>query len=337
MPRRSGSPGPATSAALPRRSSPTRGSPRRPAARAPRRRRGGPGAPGRPAPPRRRGRWPRRGGRCGGRPSRRPRGRAASPPPCSTRWLARRPPSPTSGRRRRRPWRAPISAGTRLCMLPRRSDSSMRLAVQGDGLAALPTQQLDVAEQRERVADVVRAEPFPDLLGPVQVAEGVVETSDAEVRLAAVVVGEVRRTSPTRSVRRSRWPGRARRCLLVVALLGVVAAAVGVDPHELDDVAGAFGVDECPPVLLGVGPPVAAASPRPSLSSCAASPARRRRRTPSPATSARSRSASQPSMSARIHRIAACHASSCASSAGSLPSTRPSSYAASASSSRPRR
>ena len=132
-----------------------------------------------------------------------------------------------------------------------------RLAVEGDRLGALAAQQLDVAELGEGVGHVVGAQSLPELLSPVQVAEGVVEATHAQVVLAAVVVGETDERLRSDQLGDLDRPVELADRLLVVALLAVVAAAVRVDPHELEDVACALGVVEGAAVLLGVGPPVA--------------------------------------------------------------------------------
>ena len=71
----------------------------------------------------------------------------------------------------------------------------------------------------------------------MQVAEGVVEAAHAQVVLAAVVVGETDERLRSDQLGDLDRPVELADRLLVVALLAVVAAAVRVDPHELDDVA----------------------------------------------------------------------------------------------------
>ena len=132
------------------------------------------------------------------------------------------------------------------------------LAVQRQRLAALAAQRLDVAELAQRVVDEVGPEPLPDPLGPAEVAQRVVEPAHLHVGVAAVGVGE--RAERLRADQLGDLDRRAElgERLVVGALLGVVAAAVGADAHDLDDVAGPLGVDQRLLVRLGVGPAVAA-------------------------------------------------------------------------------
>ena len=65
-----------------------------------------------------------------------------------------------------------------------------RLGVERERLRALTAEVLHVAELAGGVVDELGADPLPDVLGTPEVTAGVVETAHAQVRVAAVEVGE---------------------------------------------------------------------------------------------------------------------------------------------------
>ena len=212
-----------------------------------------------------------------------------------------------------------------------------RLGVQRQRLRALTAEELHVAELAGRVVDELGADALPDVLGPPEVTAGVVESAHAQVRVAAVEVGEAAERLRADQLGGLDGVRQLLERLVVRALLGVVAAAVGEDPHHLDDVAGPLARGRAPRGTTGRCRAGRRAGRRASPGSCARWRARRRRRSARRPRGPDRAGAWQPSTSPRTQRIAACHARTCASSAGSVPSRRAARHAASPSSSRPRR
>ncbi len=103
---------------------------------------------------------------------------------------------------------------------------------------------VDVAEDAQRVGDVVGAQPLVDQARGVEVGDRLLQTAQAQARLAAVGQRQGAEGAEPAEVGQADGEIQLDDRGLVGALLQVARAAVDTDADDLQDIAGALGVVE---------------------------------------------------------------------------------------------